>query len=52
MQGYIVGSCAVDHINYSLVTPVNRQMQSEGYEWRISLRYVHLMVDDLISNRL
>ena len=25
------GCCAVDHINCSLVTPVSRQMQSDGY---------------------
>ena len=34
-MGYIDSSCAVDRINYSLVTPVNRQTQGDGYEWRI-----------------
>ena len=29
---YIDGSCAVYHINCSLVTQVSRQMQSEGYQ--------------------
>ena len=28
---YIDGSCSVDRINCSLVIPVNRQRQSEGY---------------------
>ena len=28
---YIVGSCAVDCINCSLVTPANRQMQSDSW---------------------
>ena len=32
---YIDGSCAIDHINFSLVTPVSRQMQSDGYQWRL-----------------
>ena len=32
---YIDGCRAVDCINYSLVTPVNRQTQSDGYECRL-----------------
>ena len=32
---YIDGSCAVDHINFSLVTQVSRQMHSDGYQWRL-----------------
>ena len=28
---YINGSCSVDRINCSLVIPVNRQRQSDGY---------------------
>ena len=27
----IDSSCAVDHINYSLITPVSRQTQRDGY---------------------
>ena len=27
---YINGSCVIDHISYSLVNPVNRQMQNDG----------------------
>ena len=43
-QVYIIDSCrSVDHINYSLITPVNRQMQSDGYdaENRANLRHVN-----------
>ena len=29
---YIDGCRAVDRINYSLVTPVSRQTQSDGYQ--------------------
>ena len=31
---YIDGCCSVDRINCSLVTPVNRQRQSEGFFFR------------------
>ena len=31
----IDGSCAIDRINCSLVTPVNRQTQSGGYEFHL-----------------
>ena len=31
-MSYIDGSCAVDCINCSLVTPVSRLMQSDGYQ--------------------
>ena len=30
---YIDGSCSVDHKSCSLVSPVNRQRQSDGYQW-------------------
>ena len=31
----IDGCRSVDRINCSLVTPVSRQMQSDGYQWRL-----------------
>ena len=30
---YIVGSCSVDRLNCSLVIPVSRLRQSDGYQW-------------------
>ena len=32
MGVYIDGCCSVDHVNCSLVTPVNRRRQSDGYQ--------------------
>ena len=31
---YIDGCRSIDHIHYSLIAPVNRQKQSDGYECR------------------
>ena len=30
LEEYIDSSCSVDHINCSLLIPINRQMQSDG----------------------
>ena len=32
---FIDGSCSVDRINWSLVIPINRHRQSDGYQWRL-----------------
>ena len=46
LSRYIDSSCAVGCISYNLVTPVNRQTQSDGYEWRLFSYDNHLFPFD------